>query len=300
MKVWPIITLVGLVYGSFYADGRNVGRESNPHPHAHRSVIDAELAEDMKAFDQPHRPVTVAYREFFAKLLQDGGVETVDPQTGKAATTAEADASADDGEDPAKKLFWHTVWPDAGDPAPFPGWGYADPDHSPIAPPACGQCRPHAEEITYYYYDDPPAPHEEFNAAVDAGSHAIMGNLPFGALQTEINLVKGGDGDVKITPCVVGLIDGSCVVPCTAITAALPSCSTTGTGDPVITTPLGGLPVTPSDPIVAGGGSGSGVGGGFGGGGVVAAGSVPETSTWLMLIAGFSLMGWLYHRKRLY
>ena len=32
MKVWPIITLVGLIYGSTLADPKGVGRESNPHP----------------------------------------------------------------------------------------------------------------------------------------------------------------------------------------------------------------------------------------------------------------------------
>ena len=53
MKVWPIITLVGLIYGSTLADPKGVGGENNPHPH--RSTLDAEVAAD---FAQPHRPVT--------------------------------------------------------------------------------------------------------------------------------------------------------------------------------------------------------------------------------------------------
>ena len=44
MKVWPIITLVGLLYGASVSDSHNVGRESNPHPH--RSTLDAEVAAD--------------------------------------------------------------------------------------------------------------------------------------------------------------------------------------------------------------------------------------------------------------
>ena len=66
MKVWPIITLVGLLYGASVSDSHNVGRESNPHPH--RSTLDAEVAAD---FAQPHRPVTMAFREVFAKLLNE-------------------------------------------------------------------------------------------------------------------------------------------------------------------------------------------------------------------------------------
>ena len=103
MKVWPIITLGALLYGSTFSDSRNVGRESNPHPH--RSMIDAEIAADFAPVNMPHRPVTMAFREVFAKLLNDE-TEWSAPE-GKATAITE-DADADDGEDPGKKLFWRS------------------------------------------------------------------------------------------------------------------------------------------------------------------------------------------------
>ena len=129
MKIWPIITLVGLIYGSTLADPKGVGRESNPHPH--RSTLNAEVAAD---FAQPHRPVTMAFREVFAKLLN----EETDWSAPENKATAQAEADADDDQDPGKKLFWSTTHSDVTG-VPFPGWGdpNAEPDHPLVSPAAC-------------------------------------------------------------------------------------------------------------------------------------------------------------------
>lgn len=294
MKIWPIITLGALLYGSTFSDGMGVPRGSPPVRH-HASEFDPD---DFIAPNQPHRVASMTFRSFFAQMLQDQ-TEWTAPQGKQAAVTGDTDA--DDGEDPGKKLFWTTTHPGSGDPAPFPGWGYPDPDRSPVAQPACGECRPTVPDVTYYTIDDPAPPHEDENAATTANSHTTFGNLPFGGLQSLSNLIVSPGGEViAMTPCATALVDGVCLVPCTTMTASLPSCDDKkDPGDGDITTPLGGLPTGPSnptgDPITAGGGSGSGVGGGVGGG--VSVGGVPEPSTWMLMGIGFALMSYLGRRR---
>ena len=159
MKVWPIITLVGLIWGASVSDGMNTQRESNPHPLHHRaSSLDAEVADDMKAFDHPvvHRPVTMAFREVFQKLLN----EETDWSAPENRATAQAEADADDGQDPGKKLFWSTNHPDITG-VPFTGWGdpNAEPDHPLVSPPACSTCRPDLN--IFYIIEDPVPPKED-------------------------------------------------------------------------------------------------------------------------------------------
>ena len=204
MKIWPIITLVGLIYGSTLADPKGVGRESNPHPH--RSTLDAEVAAD---FAQPHRPVTMAFREVFAKLLN----EETDWSAPDGKATAQASDNADDGEDPGKKLFWSTNHP-ANEGVPFTGWGdpNAEPDHPLVSPPACSSCRPDLE-IFYYIIDDPVPPKEDENMATTAALHSLQ--LPFGALKALDNLViDPGTGKVTVAPCETILVNGMCPMPC--------------------------------------------------------------------------------------
>lgn len=284
MKVWPIITLGALLYGSTFSDGMGVKRGSHPPARHHTSEFDPD---DFIAPNQPHRPVTMAFREVFAKLLNEE-TDWSAPESRQA--TAQAEADADDGQDPGKKLFWHSVFPDNPG-VPFTGWGdpNAEPDHPNVAPTPCSSCRP---ELFFTIIDDPVPPKEDENFAVEAQNHMTMGNLPFGELKILNNLVVSGNGTVTVMPCETILVNGVCPLPCKSNDD--PLCKDEGN----ITDPLGGLPVIdptePTGPIFTGGG-----GGGFGGGGVTA-GSVPETSTWVMLMFGFSLMGWLYHRKRLY
>src|SRR5579864_6952415 len=148
MKVWPIITLGALIWGASVSDGMNVGRESNPHPRLHHDdTLDAEVA---AYFAPPHRPVTMAFREVFAKLLNE---ETDWSAPDGKATTIETTGDADDGDDPGKKLFWHSVFPDNPG-VPFPGWGdpTAEPDHPLVSPPACSSCRP---DMFFIIIEDP-------------------------------------------------------------------------------------------------------------------------------------------------
>ena len=206
MKVWPIITLVGLIYGSTLADPKGVGRESNPHPH--RSTLDAEVAAD---FAQPHRPVTMAFREVFAKLLN----EETDWSAPDGKATAQAEDDADDGQDPGKKLFWTTNHPEITG-VPFPGWGdpNAEPDHPLVSPPACSSCRPDLE--IFYIIDDPVPPREDENMATTAALHALQ--LPFGALKALDNLIvtkgAGGVPIVTVMPCETIIVNGVCPMPC--------------------------------------------------------------------------------------
>ena len=274
MKVWPIITLVGLIYGSTLADPKGVGRESNPHPH--RSTLDAEVAAD---FAQPHRPVTMAFREVFAKLLN----EETDWSAPDGKATAQAEADADDGQDPGKKLFWSTTHSDVTG-VPFPGWGdpNAEPDHPLVSPPACSTCRP--ELFFYIIVDDPAPPKEDENFAVEAQNHITMGNLPFGALKALDNMVIGEGGKVTVAPCETILVNGACPLPCKPND---PLCVDDPLPLPIVVDPADPTsPVAPPIIIIGGGGSGP----------VGAVGGVPETSTWLMGIIGFGFLS-LFRRS---
>ena len=273
MKVWPIITLVGLIYGSTLADPKGVGRESNPHPH--RSSLDAEVAAD---FAQPHRPVTMAFREVFQKLLN----EETDWSAPDGKATAQAEADADDGQDPGKKLFWSTNHPDVTG-VPFPGWGdpNAEPDHPLVSPAACSTCRP--ELFFYIIVDDPVPPKEDENFAVEAQAHITMGDLPFGALKALDNMVIGEGGKVTVAPCETILVNSVCPLPCKpndplCVDDPLPLPL------PVVVDPVS--PVAPPIIIIGGGGSGP----------VGAISGAPETSTWLMGIIGFGFLS-LFRRS---
>ena len=183
----------------------------------------------------------MAFREVFAKLLND---ET-DWSAPENKATAQAEADADDGQDPGKKLFWSTNHPDITG-VPFTGWGdpNAEPDHPLVSPPACSTCRP--ELFFYTIIEDPTPPKEDENFAVEAQNHMTMGNLPFGELQALVNMVITPSGEVTIEPCVTILVNGVCPIPCTSTTASLPSCATDPVGVP--TDPLGGLPTGLPDP----------------------------------------------------
>ena len=281
MKVWPIITLVGLIYGSTLADPKGVGRESNPHPH--RSTLDAEVAAD---FAQPHRPVTMAFREVFAKLLN----EETDWSAPDGKATAQASDNADDGEDPGKKLFWSTNHP-ANEGVPFTGWfdPTAEPDHPLVSPPACSSCRPDLE-IFYYIIDDPVPPKEDENMATTAALHSLQ--LPFGALKLLDNLViDPGTGKITVAPCETILVNGMCPMPCKPND---PLCVDDPLPPPVISDPTDPTnPVIP--PIIIGAG---GAGGAGSVGGVESVGGVPETSTWIMMALGFIVLGAIKFTRR--
>ena len=277
MKVWPIITLVGLLYGASVSDSHNVGRESNPHPH--RSTLDAEVA---AFFAPPHRPVTMAFREVFQKLLNEE-TDWSAPESKQAIAQAEADA--DDGQDPGKKLFWHSVFPDNIG-APFTGWGdpNAEPDHPLVSPPACSSCRP---ELFFYIITEDPAPsHENENAVAESQSSFMLGALPFGALKALDNMVIGEGGKVTVAPCETILINGVCPLPCKpndplCVDDPLPLPL------PIVVDPADPTsPVTPPIIIIGGGGSGP----------VGAVGGAPEPSTWLMGLIGFGFLS-LFRRS---
>ena len=289
MKVWPIITLGVLLYGSSFSDSRNVGRESNPHPH--RSMIDAEVADAMKAFEPPHRPVTMAFREVFAKLLADQ-TEWTAPE-GKA--TAEATDNSDDGEDPGKKLFWTTVFGKT-DGVPFPGWDDPNPIPNPdiVSQPYTGPGWPNLVLIE----DDPPPMRADEGSAAISSTHiqTLSEQLPASVMKALSTMVVGG-GNVGASPlasvCPPGATDLLCaiIVQVCEQTPAPAACSTKkDPGD--ITTPLDGLP-GPVSPIRPGPiltdpspspGPVSGVGG------------VPEPSTWVMIFIG--ALGLIGLRKR--
>ena len=192
MKVWPIITLVGLIWGSTLADPHSVGREGKPHPRHHLSEFDPD---DFIAPNMPHRPVTMAFREVFQKLLN----EETDWSAPDGKATAQAEADADDGQDPGKKLFWSTNHPDITG-VPFPGWGDPDPIvvPNPVVSPACSTCRP---ELFFTIIEDPTPPKEDENFAVEAQAHAVFGNLLFGALKALDNMVIAtGSGEASSSP----------------------------------------------------------------------------------------------------
>ena len=279
MKVWPIITLGALIWGASVSDSRNVGRESNPHPLRHRSSLDAEVAAD---FAQPHRPVTMAFREVFQKLLN----EETDWSAPENKATAQAEADADDGQDPGKKLFWSTNHPDVTG-VPFPGWGdpNAEPDHPLVSPAACSTCRP---ELFFYIITEDPAPsHENENAVAEAQSSFMLGALPFGALKALDNMVIGESGKVTVAPCETILVNGACPLPCKPND---PLCVDDPLPPPIVVDPTDPTsPVTPPVIIIGGGGGG-------GSGPVGAISGVPETSTWLMGIIGFGFLS-LFRRS---
>jgi len=296
MKIWPIVTLIGLLYGGMYADGMGTKRESKPHRLTHRGNLDADLAEDMKAFDMPHRVASIAYVSFFKQMMNeqtDWGV----PE-GKHEVTAD-DVDPDDGQDPGKKLFWTTVFP-KNNGVPFTGWGDPNPTPNPdnVAPDPCTSCRPLLSQIVIVS-NDPGPPKPDDNVAVDINTTS---QLPFGELKTFDNIVASTDPSsgvttVTLVPCETVLVNGVCTLPCKGDDD--PLCK--DTKDPLppgLTDPLGSKPpitVGGSDPppFLGGGGSGSGPVGGIGSGGGV--GGVPEPSTWVMLILGLgimSLIGW--------
>ena len=290
MKVWPIITLGALLYGASYSDGQSTKRESAPHPH--RSTLDAEVADAMKAFNPPHRPVTMAFREMFAKLLADQ-TEWAVPE-GKQAT-AEATDNSDDGEDPGKKLFWSTVFGKT-DGVPFPGWDDPNPIPNPdiVSQPYTGPGWPNLVLIE----DDPPPMRADEGSAATASTHiqTLSEQLPASVMKALTTMVSGSSAALPpASACPPGATDLLCaiIVQVCEQTSA-PAACTKKDPDPIaITTPLGGLPA-PIDPtpITVGGGSGSSIGGGGG----LATGAVPEPSTWVMIFIG--ALGLIGLRKR--
>jgi hypothetical protein len=144
MKVLPIIAGAGLIYGGVYADGMNVPRESN-RPIHHR----ADEVELDDAVYMPHRPVTIAYKLFFDRMLQAKETDWTITSSSRQKATGNTGDFFDD--DPAKKIAFHTIWNPVV-PTPFVPWGYTEPDRSPVAPAypgtlPLGCCEP-----------DPPAP----------------------------------------------------------------------------------------------------------------------------------------------
>ena len=300
MKVWPIITLGVLIWGSFYADSQNVGRESKPHPHPHLTLegnLDAEVADDMKDFGRPHRVASIPFQSIFAKMLAEE-TDWSAPE-GRQIITTDGDGNDDDIGDPGKKLFWKSVFPDNPG-VPFTGWGdpTAEPVH-PIVPAYPGTLPPGCCDYVFYYIiDDPAPPKLDENMATTAALHSLQ--LPFGALKALNNLIvitsPGGPPIVSIMPCETIIVNGVCPLPCKGTDD--PLCK--GESDPVppvisdpgggVTPPIGSDPTPP--PVIISGGGGGGVGGSVGG--------VPEPSTWVMLITGFSVMAFLGWRRAYY
>jgi hypothetical protein len=296
MKIWPIITMVGLVWGSFYADSQNVGRESKPHfrgHFTHEGNLDAEVADDMKDFGRPHRVATGWYQSFFAKMLADE-TEWSAPE-GNQVVTTDGDTN-DDGEDPGKKLFWTTNHPDNVG-VPFTGWfdPTAEPTH-PLMPAYPGTLPPGCCDYVFYYIiDDPQPPKLDENMATTAALHSLQ--LPFGALKALNNLIvtinPGEPPVVTIMPCETIIVNGVCPMPCKGNDD--PLCKDDPLPPPVVVDP--GNPTDPGTPpvIIGGGGGGSPVGGGS----VGSVGGVPEPSTWFMLITGFGAMAFFGWRRSL-
>ena len=231
----------------------------------------------------------MAFREVFAKLLN----EETDWSAPENKATAQAEADADDGQDPGKKLFWTTTHSDVTG-VPFPGWGdpNAEPDHPLVSPPACSSCRP---ELFFYIIEDPAPSHENENAVAEAQSSFTMSNLSFGALKALDNMIVatgvGGGLVVTIAPCETIMVNGVCPAPCKGEDD--PLCKDTSEIPPVLTDPGG--PVVGDPPPFIGGGGGGGLGGG---GGVVGqAGGVPEPSTWALGLIGFMMMSFLRRRQ---
>jgi hypothetical protein len=289
MKVWPIVTLGALIYGSLYADGNPTHRESVPHPRP-RSFTEDDLELSM-----PHRVASIAYSSFFKQLL-DQETEWSMPEA--QVSTSQENTNTDDGEDPGKKLFWTHTYPGVYDPTPFPGWfdPTAEPDHPLVSPPACSSCRP---DLFFIIIEDPAPPHEDENFALDAGNAngKMLSNLPFGELKAIDNLIvktgPGGSPVVTILPCETIIVNGVCPLPCKGNDD--PLCKAEGDPiPPVLSNPGGGVtpPViggTDPPPIIIGGGGSGGIGGNVG--------SVPEPSIWIMMLLGFVFMGYLGKRK---
>lgn len=248
MKVWPIITLGTLLYGGLCADGQNIGP---------------------RHYDRPHRPASIAYQQFFEQLLTDWTVKD------KVITETATD-DGDDGEDPGKKLFWTTTHPDIFG-VPFTGWADPNPvpNPDPVVPPYSGNLPP-GFTVTFTIIDDPKPP-DWSNAAADGSTHiqTLNEQMP-PAVQRALSLIVSGGA--TITPCVIALIGGMCPIPCSALTASLPSCQTSGSGG---TMPIGGG----ISPIVSVGGGAS-------------ASGTPEPSTWVLLGLGFVML-WFVGRRRL-
>lgn len=202
MKAWPIITLVGLIWGSFYADGMNTGRESNPHPRHRVGEFDPGDA----LIDMPHRVATIGYMAFFNRLLQQGTEWTDDP---KAETRAIAEADGDlVDSDPAKKLFWHTVF-GPNDPNPFPGWNDPNPNPNPNYP----AYNPSQFNSVGAQIDGVARLTDDEDAASALSTHIQgVGEGVFGgALKALNNLSVGAGGSITLMPCETILVNGVCL-----------------------------------------------------------------------------------------
>jgi hypothetical protein len=286
MKVWPIITLVGLFYGSFYADGMSVPRESNTHSRHHRSEFDP----DDFTSNLPHRPATIAYRQFFELMMAQETEWTNNPHGDKQTTTGDTHDLVDD--DPGKKMFWHTIW-NPLDPIPFTGWGDPNPTPNPQFPiynpqqftNCCGNLAPAPIQ-------DPPNITTDITH-IPGVNDGLTGEQIKALNNITVTTGVGGVQTITSMPCETIIVNGVCPAPCK------------GNDDPLCKDDDdGGIPVTLKPPVIgggpdpvgggtgplAGGGSGSGFGGGsIGSGGAV--GTVPETGTWLMSLIGFTLLG---------
>ena len=133
----------------------------------------------------------MTFREVFAKLLN----EETDWSAPENKATAQAEADADDGEDPGKKLFWSTNHPDITG-VPFTGWGdpNAEPDHPLVSPPACSTCRPDLDFPSHYRGPDAAERGRELRCR--GAEPYYMGNLPFGELQALVNMVITPGGEL--------------------------------------------------------------------------------------------------------
>ena len=215
MKVWPIITLGALLYGSSFSDGMGVPRGNKPPPRHHASEFDPD---DFVAPNQPHRVATMAFREIFAKLM----AEQTEWTAPDSKTTIATD-DTDDGEDPGKKLFWTTVFGKT-DGVPFPGWNDPNPIDDPgiVSQPYTGPGWPNLVLITTE--EDPTAPRGESEASLRS-THilTLQEQIPRG-IQIALNAIVSGGA---VIPCAAPLVRGLCLVPCTAATAC-DSGSTTG------------------------------------------------------------------------
>jgi PEP-CTERM motif len=231
------------------------------HPKSPRHAIAIDLT------DAPRAPPDLP------PAIIDKDIEWV-ADVKKAALIAE-----DGGDGEEKRMFWHTVWTE--DPAaPFPGWV----DPNPLIYPVVTVVQ--APGTAGLQFAGNPVIEDRH------GDIVLAPTLPPQPVFGPLGGTVGGDKKVlqsfvfdmdDVFPKQVS--DPVLIVLCSA-DPFMPPCVTndppSDPGAPVIKPVQPGDPISPAPPVVVVTGP---VGGGGGGGAL--AGTVPEPSTWLMLILGF-------------
>jgi PEP-CTERM motif len=293
MKIWPIVTMAGLLIGDHYADAYSTARQSRPHQRPHKNVLDAEA--DLGYLGMPHRVATFSVPWMF-RLENIPDADPVVPSRRHAQTDV-----AEEEEDPAKKIYWRTVW-NTDRPQRQDQWG--DPNYVQhpmfVAPPYPGTL-PVGLTITT------TSGNGDTSTAAPSPAKAPPASTPTGSLPTNSleEIVSSSDPtDLPSTGCAAGSTDLSCSgdkSTIKTIVQQLGDPTTTDSTDPTDpTNPVDPTdPTDPTNPIVTSspptvtgdGGIGSVVGSG------ASVGSVPEPSTWVLMGMGLTLMVWFKRRK---